>query len=137
MSFTPKLHALCVDDEPDNLLVITYTLKYHHITCKAVPTGEEALGLLAVEHFDLALLDIQMPKMSGWDLVKHIRASEIPHIRNLLLIAVTAHAMRGDQDRILAAGFDGYISKPIDAISFLQTLQSITPINRALETTNA
>ena len=66
-----------------------------------------------------------MPRISGWDIVKRIRSDENPQIRCMNVIAVTALAMAGDEDRIIRSGFDGYIVKPIDAPTFAQTIQTI------------
>jgi CheY-like chemotaxis protein len=121
----PSLYALCVDDDRDNLRVLSYTLKLYHIAFKAVRAGSEALDLIRHEHFDFALIDIQMPGISGWQIAEAVRLDPDPAIRDIPLIAVTAHAMNGDRERILKAGYDGYISKPIDPGTFLQTLKSI------------
>jgi CheY-like chemotaxis protein len=118
------LHVLCVDDEVDNLRVLRYTLKYCGISSRSAQSGDEALHLLNAERFDLILLDLQMPTISGWNVIRWIRANESQSIRNLPVVAVTAHAMVGDRERVLAAGFDGYVSKPIDPPTFLQTLRS-------------
>ncbi len=64
-----------------------------------------------------------MPKMSGWEVLKHIR--ENPALKDVIVIALTAHAMHGDRERILAAGFDGYFSKPISPLTFVKDVNAI------------
>ncbi len=116
-------NVLLVDDEPDNLSVLELLLTFYDARVTSVRSGQEALQLLGEQPFTLALIDIQMPKISGWDIIKHIRASDNPRIRAMLAIAVTAYAMAGDRERVLAAGFDGYVAKPIDVTTFMQALQ--------------
>jgi CheY-like chemotaxis protein len=85
--------------------------------------GKEALSLLAVEKFDLALMDLQMPEMDGLSATCSIRRQEEATGAHLPIIAMTAHAMKGDRERCLAGGMDEYVSKPVqikelrDAIS--------------------
>jgi CheY-like chemotaxis protein len=75
--------------------------------------GRQAVDALARERFDLALLDIQMPELDGFEVTAAVRAQEEGTGRRLPLVALTAHAMQGDRERCLAAGMDGYVTKPI------------------------
>ncbi len=75
--------------------------------------GQEALQMISRERPTLLLLDIGMPKLDGFGVLQKLR--EDPETADLPVLAVTAYAMRGDQQKILSAGFDGYVSKPIDA----------------------
>jgi len=76
--------------------------------------GREALNAATEGRFDLILMDIQMPLLNGVEVVRALRASEAEHDRHTPVIAVTAHAMKGDREMYLQAGMDGYVSKPID-----------------------
>ncbi len=117
------LKILLADDEPDNLLLLETILNFHDIEPLCAASGQKAIALLAEQKFDVALVDIQMPKVTGWDIAKAIHAN--PAQRDMILIAVTALAMGGDQERVLRAGFHGYISKPVETAQFFQTVQNI------------
>jgi len=117
------LKVLLVDDEPDNLLLLETILNFHDVEPLCAASGQKAIALLAEQKFDVALIDIQMPKVTGWDIAKAIHAN--PAQCDITLIAVTALAMSGDQDRVLRAGFHGYISKPVETAQFFQTVQNI------------
>jgi two-component system cell cycle response regulator DivK len=106
---------LVVEDSPDNMKLFRtlLTLKGHEVT--GLPGGD---GLLeAIEHNapELILMDIQLPGKDGFALLREIRDSPFTALR---VVALTAHAMTGDRERALDAGFDGYITKPIDIRNF-------------------
>ena len=102
---------LIVEDSPDNMKLFTtlLTLKGHAI--RGLPGGEELFATLEAGRPDLVLMDIQMPGKDGFELLAEIRASSFS---DLPVVALTAHAMAGDRDKAMQAGFDGYITKPID-----------------------
>jgi two-component system cell cycle response regulator DivK len=112
--------VLIVEDSPDNMKLFSTILglKGHEVTGLA---GGEGL-LDAIKHTgpELVLMDIQLPGKDGFALLQEIRSSAIPEVR---VIALTAHAMTGDRERALEAGFDGYITKPIDIRSFPDQVQ--------------
>jgi CheY-like chemotaxis protein len=85
--------------------------------------GQEAVDMLDQARPDLLLLDLGMPKLDGFGVVRHIRAS--PGLANLPVLAVTAYAMRGDREEVLKAGFDGYLSKPIDATALASEMERL------------
>lgn len=86
-------------------------------------SGREAITVLERETIDLVLMDVQMPEMDGFEATMAIRKDEIGGNRHIPIFAMTAHAMTGDQDRCLAAGMDGYISKPIRADDLLSLVE--------------
>ena len=111
-----RVRILLVEDNVVNQQVAAglLTRRGHHVT--VVENGHEALDRLERETFDLVLMDLQMPVMGGLDATAAIRLRERatgPHIR---IVAMTAHAMTSDRERCLAAGMDGYLSKPIDPL---------------------
>lgn len=119
-------HIIIVDDEPDNLGVLELVLRYHHADVQIAGSGQACLDLLETTKPTLLLVDIQMPGISGYDLLKLVR--EQAQWSQLPMIAVTAHAMQGDEERIVAAGFNGYISKPIDAMKLAETLKQMLTV---------
>jgi CheY-like chemotaxis protein len=116
--------VLLVDDEADNLTVLELLLEFNGVRVTAARSGQEAIELFRQRAFTLVLMDIQMPLVSGWDVIKQIRASEKPAVRSMLVIAVTAHAMHGDRERVMTAGFDGYISKPVNVSILMANLKA-------------
>ena len=106
---------LIVEDSPDNMKLFRALLaaRGHHVT--GLPGGDGLLDTIVSSAPVLVLMDIQLPGKDGFALLREIRDS--PHAA-LPVVALTAHAMSGDRERALAAGFDGYITKPIDIRSF-------------------
>ena len=95
--------------------------------------GKQVLALLGAQEFDLVLMDVQMPEMDGLETTAHIRAAERLSAKHIPIIAMTAHAMKGDQERCLAAGMDGYLTKPIVRQEMYSTIESFLAKSRASE----
>jgi two-component system, sensor histidine kinase and response regulator len=108
-----SLHILLAEDNRVNRIVATRMLQKLGHTLVSAGNGNEALSLLAIQSFDLVLMDIQMPGMDGLTATRRIREDERSTQLHLPIIAMTAHAMKGDRERCIAAGMDGYVSKPI------------------------
>ncbi|MBW8772129.1 MAG: response regulator [Gemmatimonadetes bacterium] len=106
---------LIVEDSPDNMKLASTILRLKGHTLFELVDGNGMLELIATERPDLVLMDIQLPGKDGFELMEEIRRSPTPTLR---VVALTAHAMSGDRDRALDAGFDGYITKPIDVRRF-------------------
>ena len=109
----PRLRILLAEDHPVNQKLAVRLLEKLGHTAVVVGDGQAALTTLAQHAFDLMLMDVQMPKMDGLATTVAIRAREQTSGGHLPIVAMTAHAMKGDQERCLAAGMDGYIAKPI------------------------
>lgn len=106
---------LIVEDSPDNMKLFRTMLTLRKHTVVGLVSGEGLLETIETSQPAMVLMDIQLPGKDGFALLGEIRAS--PH-RALRVVALTAHAMSGDRERALEAGFDGYITKPIDIRSF-------------------
>ncbi len=113
------LRVLVVDDNPTNQEVARALLGAIGVEVEAAGGGEEGLAALAAASFDLVLMDIHMPGMNGVEALAAIRAAG--HAA-LPVVALTADAMAGERDRLLALGFDGYVSKPIDPAELISAL---------------
>jgi len=103
---------LIVEDNQDNRELVVKVLKNKgYITAEAID-GEEALEKAVSEKPDLILLDISLPKLDGYEVVKRLKSIE--EFRDTPVVAFTAHAMKGDREKVIVAGFEGYISKPVN-----------------------
>jgi CheY-like chemotaxis protein len=103
---------LIVDDNPVNLKLARVLLAAEGYTVRTAGDAEEALAVLAQFKPRLILMDIQLPGMDGLELTRRLKAQE--GTRDIIILAMTAYAMKGDEERVLAAGCNGYVSKPID-----------------------
>lgn len=104
--------TLIVDDAPLNLKLLSVLLGAHKYAVRTCETAEQALDILEGYLPQLLIVDLRLPGMDGLTLVRTLRAQ--PRYRDLVVVAVTASAMKGDEDVALAAGCDSYITKPID-----------------------
>jgi len=113
---------LIVEDNPANLDLSKYLVESHGYATLTATDGEQGLRIAREKRPDLILCDLQMPVMDGYELLKQIRNE--PSLSDIIAIAVTAFSMSGDRDTALAAGFDGYISKPIDPERFVEQIEA-------------
>ncbi|MFO8084636.1 MAG: response regulator [Desulfobacterales bacterium] len=111
---------LVAEDNPTNQQIALAILEDAGIKAEIANNGKEALSVLQNRSFDAVLMDIQMPEMDGYEATKCIR--EDPNLANLPIIAMTAHAMKGDEEKCLRSGMNGYISKPINQDMMFHTL---------------
>ena len=119
----PALSILCADDNPTNLLVLEQLLGAMGFRIRVAGGGREALEALTTESFDLVLMDIQMPEMTGIDVLQALRAQAGPN-RETPLIAVTADAMTLGADRYLDLGFAGLVTKPVQVQSLVSAMMA-------------
>ncbi len=110
MSENPVI--LYVEDDPNNRMLVRRVLLVEDFDVAEASSAAEALDVLKTLRPDLILMDINMPDVDGYTLTARIKA--IPHLAGIPVIALTANVMRGDRERTLEAGCDGYIQKPID-----------------------
>ena len=114
--------VLLVDDEPDNLEVVAETLEYRGAEVRTALNGLEAMTVLQDFTPNLIIADLSMPKMDGWEL--RTRLKNNPELQHIPLLALSAHAMIGDKERALAAGFDGYLTKPVNIQTLLDDIRA-------------
>ena len=120
-----RLRVLLAEDNPVNQEVTSTILgKWGH-TVVLVETGREALAKLTEEHFDLVLMDVQMPEMSGLEATARIRQHERDTGKHVPIIAMTAHAQKEDRDRCTQAGMDAYVAKPVCPETLLSAVEDI------------
>ena len=112
---------LVVEDNELNLRLFCDLLNAHGYTAHPVRDGRDALAKARELAPDLIIMDIQLPEISGLDITDRLKKDEA--LKKIPVIAVTAFAMRGDEQKILAAGCDGYLSKPISVTTFLETVR--------------
>lgn len=108
---------LVIEDNEDNITLIDYLLRAHGYTPLLARGGKEGVRLAIDNHPELVLLDIRMPEMNGYEVASALKAQ--PDLSGTLIVAITASVMLGDREQVEAAGFDGYIEKPIDPEAFV------------------
>jgi two-component system, cell cycle response regulator DivK len=107
---------LYVEDNPDNRLLVRRILMAYGYRIIEAEHASKAFEILQIETPDLILMDINMPEMDGYALTEKLR--RIPALTNIPVIALTANVMKGDRERTIQAGCDGYIQKPVDVDTF-------------------
>lgn len=121
LSLSSEVHLsgdriLIVDDNISNLKMIRLVLRTEGYEIRTASDSEEALAVLENFQPRLILMDIQLPGMDGLELTQKLKAA--PDTRDIIVVAFTAYAMKGDEEKALAAGCDGYVTKPIDTRTF-------------------
>jgi signal transduction histidine kinase/DNA-binding NarL/FixJ family response regulator len=126
---TRPLRILLAEDNPVNQQLAVHLLERRGHSVVAAETGRKALAALGKDRFDLVLMDVQMPEMDGLEATAAIRAKEKTSGGRVPIVAMTAHAIKGDAERCLAAGMDAYISKPIEPAELIETVErfSVAP----------
>ena len=128
-----ELNILCVDDNNANLKLIAAFLSDFSVKTDTATSGKESIELCNNNRFDLIFMDIQMPDMDGLEATKIIRKISI-HYSNCPIIALTAHAMKGEKDRLLREGMDDYLTKPISQEQLQESIQKWTNKTVSLKT---
>jgi signal transduction histidine kinase/CheY-like chemotaxis protein len=122
-----KLRVLLAEDNAVNQRLVVKLMEKQGHTLVAVNNGVEALDALERGTFDVVLMDVQMPEMGGFEATACIREREKSTGQHVPVIAMTAHALKGDRERCLEAGMDAYVSKPIQAALLFETIDTMVP----------
>jgi two-component system sensor histidine kinase/response regulator len=122
---TRRLHVLLAEDHPVNQKLAVRLLEKRGHSVVVVEDGAAAVAATAREGFDMVLMDIQMPRLSGLEATAAIRERERGTGRRVPILAMTAHAMQGDRERCLDAGMDGYVSKPLTPAVLFGAIDSL------------
>lgn len=120
-----SLRILLAEDNPVNQMLATRLLEKHGHRVALARNGREALEQIAAQAFDVVLMDVQMPELDGFEATAAIREREKTTGGHLPIVAMTAHAMQSDHQRCLAAGMDGYVSKPININQLVSVVESV------------
>ena len=116
------LRVLIVDDDVATVELTRFVLAADAFVVESTTDSTNVIFLISTFQPDLILMDIQMPAIDGLELTRLLKAD--PSTRHIVVVAFTAFAMKGDEDRLRAAGCDGYIAKPFDVASFAETVRS-------------
>jgi two-component system, cell cycle response regulator DivK len=120
-----RARVLVIEDNEQNLYLTTFILERHGYEVIQAREGREGIEAASQVHPDLILLDIQLPKMDGYQVATMLRAN--PDLTDVPIIAVTSYAMVGDRERVLASGCTGYIEKPINPDTFVAQVTAHLP----------
>ena len=114
--------VLIVEDNELNMKLFNDLLEAHGLTTIKTSSGLDAIDLTRQHSPDLIIMDIQLPQVSGLDIIKWLKSD--PDLKHIPIIAITAFAMKGDEERIREGGCEGYISKPISVAKFIETVKN-------------
>jgi CheY-like chemotaxis protein/HPt (histidine-containing phosphotransfer) domain-containing protein len=124
-SRSKSLHILVAEDNPTNQKLVVALLEQQGHRVELASDGRQALAQAAEQDFDLILMDVQMPELSGLEACAAIRERESGTRTHVPIVALTAHAMTGDRERCLAAGMDGYVSKPLRPDELFAAIETV------------
>lgn len=124
-----KARVLLAEDDEDNFDLVSLLLQRAGYEVLAARNGREALEIARREHPDAILMDLSLPEVDGWTVVRKLRTS--PHTKDIPIFALTAHTLPGDRKRAIEAGCDGYFSKPLNVTGFGQALAEAVAKARA------
>ncbi len=119
-----KPNILCIEDHPDNMMLIRRLFRPDGYNLIEAKTGVQGLTIAENQDLDLVLLDINLPDIDGYEIARRIRSSSKPELAQIPIIAVTANAMKGDAQKALDAGCDVYMSKPINIVELIETVDA-------------
>ena len=122
-----KFNILYIEDHPDNMTLVRRIVHASDYTLIEAGTGLQGVLIAETQDIDLILLDINLPDIDGYEVVRRLRASAKRKLTRIPIIAVTANALKGDALKALEAGCNMYLSKPIDIQDLLQKIENFKP----------
>lgn len=114
---------LLVEDNPQNRYLVTFLLEKNGYDVVVAEDGEEAISAVAEHVPDLILMDVQLPKLDGYEATRRIKSDQ--RFASIPLVALTAHSMKGDRGKAMAAGCDDYVTKPVDADQLIGRIKDL------------
>ncbi|HET6596852.1 MAG TPA: response regulator [Anaerolineales bacterium] len=117
--------VLYIEDHPDNMTLVRRILYSESYTLIEAKTGFQGIWIAENQDVDVILLDINLPDIDGYEVARRLRTSKKTKLAHIPIVAVTAHAMKGDDRKILDAGVDIYLSKPINIQELLHTVAGL------------
>ena len=122
------IRILVIEDNQTNMELMVYLLTAFAYSVESAKSGQQGLEKAMQQTPDVIVCDLEMPGMDGFAVVRHLKNHA--HLKKVPVIAVTAYAMVGDRDRVLAAGFEGYLPKPISSETFVDQIESFLPLEK-------
>lgn len=123
MNFAVTKKVVIVEDNELNLRLFRDLLQAHGVNVEGVGDAREAIARISAFVPDLVIMDIQLPHISGIDLIRNMKSDE--RLRHIPIMAVTAYAGKGDEDRVREAGADAYVAKPISVARFISSVEGL------------
>jgi two-component system cell cycle response regulator DivK len=120
-----KPNILCIEDHPDNMTLIKRIFRADSYNVIEANNGTQGISIAESQDIDLILLDINMPDIDGYEVARRLRASTKATLAHVPIVAVTANAMRGDAEKVIEAGCDIYMAKPINIQELLNTVETL------------
>lgn len=116
---------LCIEDHPDNMMLVKRIFRPDSYNLIEAWTGYQGLSIAESRNIDLILLDINLPDIDGYEVARRLRSSSKSELAHTPIIAVTANAMKGDAQKVLNAGCDCYMSKPVNIAELLEKAEAL------------
>ena len=120
-----KPNILCIEDHPDNMMLIKRIFRPDSYNLIEAWNGSQGLTIAESQEIDLILLDINLPDIDGYEVARRLRTSAKTDLTKTPIIAVTANAMKGDAQKVINAGCDCYMSKPINIVELLEKVETL------------
>ena len=130
-----KPTLLCIEDHPDNMMLIRRIFRPDSYNLIAARNGVEGLSIVESQELDLILLDINLPDIDGYEITRRIRSSSKAALTQIPIVAVTANAMKGDAQKAIAAGCTLYMSKPINIVELSEKVDALVDQQKQRGTT--